>query len=100
MELSSLSIVLGFNESDGTYGWNGDMTGFTMMYSHFTDVWMQESHSFPLSPGLIPISRFQTVYKSLLNEPFTSCAPADAINNYTEWRMTSKMPGLTIYKKR
>lgn len=97
MEISSLSIVIGYNETDGTYGWNGDMSGFTLMYSHFTDDWLEESHYFPLSPGLIPISRFQTLYKSWLNYPFTPCQPSTAVNTYDEWR--NRKEGHTLYKK-
>ena len=31
------------------------MSGFTLHYSHFTDVIEEHGHAFPLSPGLIPI---------------------------------------------
>ena len=40
-----------------TYGWNGRMSGFTLHYSHFTDVIEEHGHAFPLSPGLIPIGK-------------------------------------------
>ena len=32
-----MSIIMGYNSSDTTYGWNGAMAGFTLHYSHFTD---------------------------------------------------------------
>ena len=47
--------MVGYNGSDVTYGWNGRMSGFTLHYSHFTDVIEEHGHAFPLSPGLIPI---------------------------------------------
>ena len=47
--------LVGYNGSDVTYGWNGRMSGFTLHYSHFTDVIEEHGHAFPLSPGLIPI---------------------------------------------
>ena len=31
-----MSIIIGYNGSDVTYGWNGRMSGFTLHYSHFT----------------------------------------------------------------
>ena len=43
-----------------TYGWNGRMSGFTLHYSHFTDVIEEHGHAFPLSPGLIPIGLVST----------------------------------------
>ena len=69
-ELEKMSIIIGlvvynffyeqlnfegYNGSDVTYGWNGRMSGFTLHYSHFTDVIEEHGHAFPLSPGLIPI---------------------------------------------
>ena len=97
MEISSLSLVIGFNESDGTYGWNADMSGYTLFYSHFTDDGQEESHYFPLSPGIIPIARFQTLYKSWLNVPFTRCQPTIAMNTYEEWR--KRIIKIPVYKK-
>ena len=33
-ELEKLSIIIGFNQSDTTYGWNGKTSGFTLHYLH------------------------------------------------------------------
>ena len=52
--------MVGYNGSDVTYGWNGRMSGFTLHYSHFTDVIEEHGHAFPLSPGLIPIGLVST----------------------------------------
>ena len=62
--------------------WSGGMSGFTLYYSHFTDIVDQEGHNFPLSPGLIPIVYFQNVERVYLGAPFTSCISADAVNSY------------------
>ena len=85
-ELEKLSIIIGFNQSDTTYGWNGKTSGFTLHYLHFTDIIEEHGHSFPLSPGLIPIVYFQNVQKIFLGEPFTKCKPTRSVNNYTTWR--------------
>ena len=85
-ELEKLSIIIGFNQSDTTYGWNGKTSGFTLHYLHFTDIIEEHGHSFPLSPGLIPIVYFQNIQKIFLGEPFTSCKPTKSVNNYTIWR--------------
>ena len=85
-ELEKLSIIIGFNQSDTTYGWNGKTSGFTLHYLHFTDIIEEHGHSFPLSPGLIPIVYFQNIQKIFLGEPFTSCKPTKSVNNYTTWR--------------
>ena len=77
------------------------MSGFTLYYSHFTDIVDQEGHNFPLSPGLIPIVYFQNVERVYLGAPFTSCISADAVNSYEPWRKRreeeSRMP--LIYKE-
>ena len=52
-----LNIILKNPQTDTTYGWHGEMAGFTLMYSHLTDVLIEQSNNFPLSPGLIPIAR-------------------------------------------
>ena len=64
--MEKLSLVMGFNSTDITYGWNGKMAGFTLMFSHFTDVLPEQGQSFPLSPGLIPIAKFQTIEEKKL----------------------------------
>ena len=50
-ELEKMSLIIGYNASDVTYGWNGRMSGFTLHYSHFTDIVEEHGHAFPLSPG-------------------------------------------------
>jgi len=89
------------------------MSGFTLHYSHFTDVIEEHGHAFPLSPGLIPIGLvsesilkhftctyiilvkkgrktikvyFQNVEKFFLDTPYTTCIKTEAVNNYTKWR--------------
>ena len=58
--------MVGYNGSDVTYGWNGRMSGFTLHYSHFTDVIEEHGHAFPLSPGLIPIGLVSTTDLKLM----------------------------------
>ena len=58
--------MVGYNGSDVTYGWNGRMSGFTLHYSHFTDVIEEHGHAFPLSPGLIPIGLVSTTDLELM----------------------------------
>ena len=55
------------------------------MQSHFTDSITEQGHSFPLSPGLIPLVYFQNVEKVFLGKPFTQCIKTSATNNYTHW---------------
>ena len=102
-----MSLIIGYNASDVTYGWNGRMSGFTLHYSHFTggyrfqcqalhslrisdgqlltDIVEEHGHAFPLSPGLIPIVYFQNVEKVFLGRPFTTCIETSAINSYAKW---------------
>lgn len=80
-----MSLIIGYNASDVTYGWNGRMSGFTLHYSHFTDIVEEHGHAFPLSPGLIPIVYFQNVEKVFLGKPFTTCIETSAINSYEKW---------------
>ena len=105
-ELEKMSLIIGYNASDVTYGWNGRMSGFTLHYSHFTvgyrfkdfslkiklnyrypiiDIVEEHGHAFPLSPGLIPIVYFQNVEKVFLGRPFTTCIETSAINSYAKW---------------
>ena len=83
-ELETLSLVAGYNVTDSTYGWDG-MSGYTIHYSHFTDMIDEHSHQLPLSSGLIPNVYFQNVEKVFLGEPFTSCIKTSAINSYVKW---------------
>ena len=126
-EFDKMSMIIGYNASDITYGqgsstsgeilshfrlcidqkyelresWSGGMSGFTLYYSHFTDIVDQEGHNFPLSPGLIPIVYFQNVERVYLGAPFTTCISANAVNSYEPWRKRreaeSRMP--LIYKE-
>ena len=64
------------------------------------DTLVEQSHSFPLSPGLIPIARFQTAYRRFLGFPFTKCKAANPVNSYTEWKFASSASLKEIYKKR
>ena len=61
------------------------MSGFTLHYSHFTDIVEEHGHSLPLSAGLSPIVYFQNVEKKFLGKPFTSCIDTTAFNSYAKW---------------
>ena len=36
-QLSTLGLIVGYNKSDSTYGWNGYLGGMTLFYSHIFD---------------------------------------------------------------
>ena len=76
-ELEKLSLIVGFNASDSTSGWD-NLSGYTIHYSHFTDHLGDHAHSFPLSPGLIPNVYFQNVENIFLGKPFTDCVKGAA----------------------
>ena len=84
-ELEKLSLILGYNASDITFGWNGKVSGLTLQYSHFTDKAVEHGHSIPLTTGLTPIVYFQNVEQTFLGSPFTTCIETEAVNNYSTW---------------
>jgi len=36
-ELEKMTLIVAYNSSDMTYGWEGRISGFTLHYSHFTN---------------------------------------------------------------
>ena len=47
-ELEKLSLILGYNASDITFGWNGRVSGLTLQYSHFTDKAVEHGYHFSI----------------------------------------------------
>ena len=55
----TLSLVLGYNKSDASYGWNGFEHGAELYFSHITDEIMDTARSIPLTAGLQPVISLQ-----------------------------------------
>ena len=75
-QLVTLGIIIGYNKSDATYGWNGFEQSAELLYSHVTDETVEETHSVPLTEGLKPIIFLQNIQKTYLGTPYTDCIGA------------------------
>ena len=88
-----MDLTIALNMSDSTYGWNAYQTfdkdfynfrtittpsGLRIFYSHPEDKALDDHHSFPAVPGLVPIVTLTPVRTHLLGAPFTECE--DRIN--------------------
>ena len=62
-QLSTLGLIVGYNKTDATYGWNGYLGGMTLFYSHIYDAVVEEIHSIPLTAGLTPVVFLQNIQK-------------------------------------
>ena len=72
-QFTTLSLVLGYNKSDVSYGWNGLEHGAELFYSHLTDDILDTSQSIPLTAGLEPIVSLQNIQNTHLGAPYTPC---------------------------
>ena len=61
-------LVIGYNKSDLTYGWDGKVGGFTLYFSHFTDMLIEPYNSIPLSQELSPILNLQTAEQTYMSK--------------------------------
>ena len=68
--MKRIEITVGFNKSDGTFGWNQYRDTLTMYYSHPKEKFIQREHSFPLVPGLTPMISVEFVETTLLGTDF------------------------------
>ncbi|CAG5099439.1 Oidioi.mRNA.OKI2018_I69.XSR.g16526.t1.cds [Oikopleura dioica] len=78
----TLTLSMGYNFSDTSFGWNGYNEGFTIYYPHFSELIPSQHSSFSLSAGLTPVIDFQNVERTLLGSPYTKCKPTDTSNSY------------------
>ena len=78
----TVSISLGYNSSDTSFGWNGYNDGFTVYYPHFTHLVEGQQKSFSVASGLMPVVEFQNVERMLLGKPFSDCVKTKTRNNY------------------
>ena len=86
LQWNKMTIVVGYNESDSTYGWHRQSTGFTIFYSHFTSEHVAVDKSIPLSSGLMPVVGFKTIKRKYIGYPYTRCNnrtnPTNDYENY------------------
>ena len=92
----TLSLVLGYNKSDASYGWNGLEHGAELYFSHITDEIMDTARSIPLTAGLQPVISLQNIQKTYLGSPYTACIGSFHITRsymtkiiYHLWNLTS-----------
>ena len=64
--IKRIEMTLGFNQSDGTFGWDQYRDSLTMYYLHPKEQFIQKEHSFPLVPGLTPLINVESVKTTLL----------------------------------
>ena len=70
---ATLSLVIMYNESDWTAGWNHFMKGATVFFKPHYETTEDPDDSIVLNPGGLPLVRFRKNTHSLLGPPFSNC---------------------------
>jgi len=70
-----LDLVIGYNRSDSTVGWQDTKIPPTirLYYVHHAESVYEEEHALELSEKLSPVVDFELKKNTYLNEPFTAC---------------------------
>jgi len=81
-----MTLIIGYNVTDASYGWDGTSKGFVLYYSHFTEEHVIQDKQIPLSSGLMPDVIFKTVKRVYIGEPYTPCVNISyTTNHYDKW---------------
>ena len=79
----TLSLVLGYNKSDASYGWNGMEHGAELYFSHITDEIMDTAQSIPLTAGLQPVISLQKLFHCVYHHDRDRMSPRSFIASET-----------------
>ena len=71
-KFKQIDFTVGFNESDGTFGWNGFNNGLELFFMDTDEKYPSLEHKVSLVPGLNPTIVFSSETTQFLGEPFTS----------------------------
>ena len=71
-KFKQLDFTVGFNESDGTFGWNGFKNGLELFFMDIDEKYPILEHRVSLVPGLNPTIVFASSKTRFLGKPFTS----------------------------
>ena len=79
--INNLNLIIGYNTSDETFGWNGFNNALQLYYLDSDEIYLGNEHKVVLLPTLNPSVTFIQRVTKLLGEPFTNCNPKP---NYTK----------------
>lgn len=71
--MRSLQIVLAYNKTDWTYGWNYMMDGFSIFYSPEGELVMDPMTSVTVNSRIVPVLLLQQHRNIKLGPPYTQC---------------------------
>lgn len=81
---SALTVYLGFNKTDGSHGWNNQLSGYTVFFNWMEDLEssyaLDISQSFTAYENLMPIISMKMMETVLKNAPYTKCQPVNQIS--------------------
>ena len=80
-EINSLNVVIGYNKSDNTFGWNGFDNALHMHFLDKDDKFLGTQRRLSLQPSLNPSITFTQKMVKKLGTPFTEC---NSDPSYTE----------------
>ena len=80
-EINSLNVVIGYNKSDNTFGWNGFDNALHMHFLDKDDKFLGTQRRLSLQPSLNPSITFTQKMIKKLGTPFTEC---NSDPSYTE----------------
>ena len=70
---ASLSIVVGYNQSDANVGWYSFLSGVTMYYSSPSESFLDPLNSLSLPPETVPMLSVVQIHRKLLGPPYSTC---------------------------
>ena len=72
-QIKNLDLIIGFNKSDNTFGWNGFNNALHLYYSDYDEEYFSRVHSIGLVPSLDPTLTFVQTLTKLLGAPYKPC---------------------------
>ena len=80
-KINNLNLIVGFNTSDATFGFNGFNNALQMFFLDSDEIYLNSEHKVVLHPTMNPSVTFVEQVTKLLGKPFTSC---NSEPDYTE----------------
>ncbi|CBY20389.1 unnamed protein product [Oikopleura dioica] len=81
----SLQMVLAYNQSDWTYGWNSFMDGFSIFYNPEGETVLDPMRSITVNSRIVPIMFLQQHRNIKLGEPYTECTRNRSLQYFKQY---------------
>ncbi|CAG5090495.1 Oidioi.mRNA.OKI2018_I69.PAR.g12624.t1.cds [Oikopleura dioica] len=98
----SLQMVLAYNQSDWTYGWNSFMDGFSIFYNPEGETVLDPMRSITVNSRIVPIMFLQQHRNIKLGQPYTECIKNGSLayfDHYSKYNCNYECLIKEVYKK-